>query len=76
MSVSAQTARDAAVGRDPPVPHRGDLLVLAAASLADVLPGIADDWSADQGVTIRFSFDATSRLAPQIVGGAVRKAPI
>lgn len=46
------------------------LLVLAAASLTDVLPRVAEVWERDGGVPIRFSFDATSRLAPQALQGA------
>lgn len=46
-----------------------ELLALAAASLADVLPEVAEAWTARTGVRVRFSFDATSRLAPQAVQG-------
>ncbi len=46
------------------------LLVLAAASLTDVLPTIAAEWSAARGIDVRFSFDATSRLAHQAVSSA------
>jgi len=45
------------------------LLVLAAASLADVLPRVARLWTDAGGVGVRFSFDATSRLAPQTLQG-------
>jgi molybdate transport system permease protein len=48
----------------------GELLVLAAASLTDVLPHVADAWTARSGLPVRFSFAATSRLAPQAVQGA------
>ncbi len=41
------------------------LLVLAASSLAEVLPRLADAWRRRGGVEVRFSFDATSRLAVQ-----------
>ena len=41
------------------------LLVLAAASLADVLPRIGDEWERLGGTPLVFSFDATSRLAVQ-----------
>ena len=41
------------------------LLVLAASSLADVLPRLADAWRRTGGAEVRFSFDATSRLAVQ-----------
>lgn len=46
------------------------LLVLAASSLADVLPPLAAAWREAGGAPVRFSFDATSRLAPQVVQGA------
>jgi molybdate transport system permease protein len=46
------------------------LLILAAASLADVLPQVAARWEAQGGLPVRFSFDATSRVAPQILQGA------
>jgi molybdate transport system permease protein len=45
------------------------LLVLAAASLTDVLPRVAGMWEEREGIPVRFSFDATSRLAPQILQG-------
>jgi molybdate transport system permease protein len=47
-----------------------EILVLAAASLTDVLPQVAEAWRRAGGATVRFSFDATSRLAPQAVQGA------
>lgn len=46
------------------------LLILAAASLTDVLPAVAAAWAREGGGRVRFSFDATSRLAPQAVEGA------
>lgn len=46
------------------------LLVLAAASLTDVLPRVAALWKDRGGIPVRFSFDATSRVAPQILQGA------
>ncbi|MDH3270852.1 MAG: molybdate ABC transporter permease subunit [Gemmatimonadota bacterium] len=46
------------------------LLVLAASSLTDVLPAIGAQWEDEGGVPLRFSFDATSRLAPQASAGA------
>ena len=45
-------------------------MVLAASSLQDVLPVVARAWDAQGGVPVRFNFDATSRLAPQVVRGA------
>jgi molybdate transport system permease protein len=45
------------------------LLVLAAASLADLLPRIAALWEGVGGGPVRFSFDATSRLASQTLQG-------
>jgi molybdate transport system permease protein len=46
------------------------LLVLAASSLTDVLPTLASDWAKTTGASVRFAFDATSRLAPQAAAGA------
>ena len=46
------------------------LVVLAASSLQDVLPVVARAWDAQGGVPVRFNFDATSRLAPQVLRGA------
>jgi len=51
-------------------PSRRALLVLAASSLTDVLPAIVSGWSDRTGTQVRFSFDATSRLAPQALAGA------
>ncbi len=48
----------------------GDLLVLAAASLTDVLPDVAAAWRRQGGVPVHFSFAGTSRLAPQALAGA------
>lgn len=48
----------------------GDLLVLAASSLTDVLPRIASAWADGGNARVSFSFDATSRLAPQAMAGA------
>ena len=45
-------------------------MVFAASSLQDVLPNIARAWQAQAGVPLRFNFDATSRLPPQILWGA------
>ncbi len=46
------------------------LVVLAASSLQDVLPAAAEVWERSGGAPVRFSFDATSRLAPQVFRGA------
>ncbi len=46
------------------------LSVLAASSLQDVLPVVARAWERSGGLPVRFSFDATSRLAPQLFRGA------
>ncbi len=45
------------------------LLILAAASLTDVLPKVALLWEEETGIQVRFSFGATSRVAPQILQG-------
>lgn len=47
------------------------LHVLAAASLTDALPPVAEAWSKmDGGMPVELVFDSTSRLAAQIEGGA------
>ncbi len=51
----------------PQEPH---LAVLAASSLQDVLPEVARAWERAGGPPVRLSFDATSRLAPQLFRGA------
>jgi molybdate transport system permease protein len=66
--MSAAVAAAPAASQEQP---SGELLVLAASSLADVLPAVADAWSGETGgARVRFSFDATSRLAPQALRGA------
>ena len=50
-------------------PDREPLVVLAASSLQDVLPDAARAWATSGGIPVRFSFDATSRLAPQVFRG-------
>jgi molybdate transport system permease protein len=55
-------------GPEPAQPD-SSLLVLAAASLTDVLPRVAERWAEFDGVPVVFSFDATSRLAPQTLEG-------
>jgi len=47
-----------------------EIVVLAASSLTDVLPRLASAWQDAGGLPVRFAFDATSRLAPQVVQGA------
>ena len=47
----------------------GAIVVLAAASMTDVLPAVAKAWSELGHPEVRFSFDATSRLARQIEAG-------
>ena len=63
-----------AISRSPaqaqPAQGGEPILVLAAASLSDVLPLVARAWAAEGGGPVRFSFDATSRLAPQATQGA------
>lgn len=59
-----------ACAQDSERPRSSGLLVLAASSLADVLPHFNAAWSARGNAQLRFSFDATSRLAPQAVAGA------
>ncbi len=54
----------------PEAPPDSTLLILSAASLTDVLPGVALAWEEGGGMPVRFSFDATSRVAPQVLQGA------
>ena len=62
-----QAAPAAHVGPEPPADST--LLILAAANLTDVLPQVAQRWTEAGGLPVRFSFDATSRLAPQTLQG-------
>ncbi len=62
MSVGGLRAQDTTDSRGP--------LVLAASSLTDVLSQVAAEWEAGGGRPVRFSFDATSRLAVQALRGA------
>ena len=50
----------------PPTP----LTVLAASSLTDILPRVGDAFTAETGVPVTFTFDASSRLAKQLEAGA------
>ena len=50
----------------PPTP----LTVLAASSLTDVLPRVGEAYTAETGVPVTFTFDASSRLAKQLEAGA------
>lgn len=68
--LTAPAAAAAAVAASPQEAPGGELLVLGAASLTDVLPRVAELWTGRTGVSVRFSFDATSRLAPQVLQGA------
>ena len=75
LAVSALWAPPAAPAhaQDVRSPGGGEpetLVVLAASSLTDVLPRLASAWRARGGLPVRFSFDATSRLAPQATQGA------
>ncbi len=50
---------------------RGEVVVLAAASLTDVFERLGEDFeAAHDGVTVTFGFGASSALAQQIVSGA------
>jgi molybdate transport system permease protein len=69
LTVASLTGIDAAAGQDR-ASEQGRLLVAAASSLGDLLPEVQDAWSAAGGAPVNFSFDATSRLAPQIVAGS------
>lgn len=53
----------------PAAPAQEPLVVLAAVSLADVLPAVAADIRARGGPDATFVFDASSRLARQVEAG-------
>jgi molybdate transport system substrate-binding protein len=63
LIVAWTTPRARASGPEP-------LRVLAAASLAEVLPRVAAMWTGEGNPPVAFSFDATSRLARQLEAGA------
>ena len=65
-ALSGLRAQDASA---PPRTER-PILTLAASSLTDVLPSAAEVWTSRGGTRVGFSFDATSRLAPQVEAGA------
>ena len=73
-TVQGLAAAPGSFGGDPPPgaqsPQEQPLTVLAASSLQDVLPAVARVWERAGGGPVRFSFDATSRLAPQLFRGA------
>jgi molybdate transport system substrate-binding protein len=52
------------------VPGRAELLVSAAASLADALPEVGKAWEAAGGEKLTFNFAASSALVSQIESGA------
>jgi molybdate transport system substrate-binding protein len=49
---------------------QGTITVFAAASLQDALTAAAKNFTATSGIAVKFSFDASSTLARQIVAGA------
>lgn len=67
---SIRTVQSEFGSRQAPERATDGLVVLAASSLQDILPVVARAWLEAGGVPVRFSFDTTSRLAPQILRGA------
>jgi len=65
LALALACALTSPVSADGQEPQDDGLLVLAAASLTDALPAVAAAWRKRGGVPVHFSFDATSRLAPQ-----------
>ncbi len=51
-------------------PDGGELLVFAAASMADALEEIGDRYEGETGVAVAYSFGGSQALAQQIVSGA------
>lgn len=68
IALLALACGPAATPEAPPAPVT--LTGLAASSLTDVLPKVADAWKAEGGAAVTFSFDASSRLAKQVEAGA------
>lgn len=54
----------------PPADDAAPIVVLAAASMGDVLPRVGARWEADGGRPVKFSFAGSSRLARQLIDGA------
>lgn len=67
VSLFGQVAN--AVGAERPPDGRA-IVVFAAASLTDALQELGDDFGKSSGVTVKFSFAASSVLARQIESGA------
>jgi molybdate transport system substrate-binding protein len=69
-SVVALAALSACSSAPSNAPEAVELTVLAAASLTDVLPGVAELWGSNGGSEVSFGFDSSSRLGKQVEAGA------
>lgn len=75
--LAASCSAPARTASTSPAVEPSHLTVLAAASLTDVLPQIADDFADEHpGVTVTFSFGSSATLAQQVVAGAPADALI
>jgi molybdate transport system substrate-binding protein len=54
----------------PSEPAAIELTVLAASSLTEALPKVAEGWKLQGGGSVAFSFDSSARLAKQVEAGA------
>lgn len=57
-------------GAPEPPPAAVELTALAASSLTEVLPKVAEAWKGQGGSSVTFSFDSSSKLAKQVEAGA------
>ena len=58
------------IAKNPVDNSKEPLLIMAASSLTNVLPEVAKAWKTHGGTEVTFNFEATSRLAQQIMSGA------
>src|SRR5262249_25364062 len=53
---------------EPPHPP-AEITAMAAASLTDALPKVAEGWTSSSGTEVKFTFGGSSTLAQQLEGG-------
>lgn len=70
LALSLLAASSIGYATEKPVKAPEPLTVMAAASLTNVLPEVAQAWKKQGGHEVVFNFAATSRLAQQVTAGA------